>query len=95
MTEEVHITSLVVHAMPPRMQGIADFIATLPGAEVHASDPSGKLVVTLETASAGATLDLIARIQGTDGVITAALVYQHAETLENMNEEIDHADHAT
>ncbi|WP_235581942.1 chaperone NapD [Rhizobacter sp. Root29] len=35
---------------------------------------------------------LVQQIQRTDGVLSAALVYQHADTLDSMNEEISDAD---
>lgn len=95
MSEEVHITSLVVHAQPQRAAQVSDFIAGLPLAQVHASDPAGKLVVTLEAGSAGAILDQVSLIQRHAGVLNATLVYQHAEALESMNEEIAHVEHPT
>jgi len=86
--EELHITSLVVHAAPRRAPRIAEVIAAMPGAEVHASAPNGKLVVTLEAASSEQMYGRVADIQRLDGVMSAALVYQYADSLEAMNEEI-------
>lgn len=40
-------------------------------------------------------LEQVALIQRAKGVLNAALVYQHADTLESMNKELDHADHPT
>jgi nitrate reductase NapD len=92
MTDELHITSLVVHSTPKRVQGVSDLIAALPGAKVHAVSPAGKLVVTLEAATSGEILSQVNCIQRTDGVLSAALVYQCADSLEAMNEEIPDAD---
>jgi len=89
---ELHIASLVVHALPPRLSQVSVTIAALPGACVHASAPNGKLVVTLEAPGAAPLLDAVARIQALDGVLSAALVYQCADTLEAMNEDISDAD---
>jgi len=91
MTEEVHISSLVVHAAPKRLGVIEDAIGAMPGALVHGSSPQGKLVVTLETATADAMLSLVTMIQRTDGVLSAAMVYQYSDTVEAMNEEIPDA----
>ena len=44
-----HISSLVVRAHPNRLAEVSRRIARLSVAEVAMSDPSGKLVVTLET----------------------------------------------
>ena len=92
MTPELHITSLVVHATPRRVQGVSELIAAMPGAKVHATSPAGKLVVTLEAATAGEILTQVNAIQLTDGVLSAALVYQCADSLDAMNQEIPDAD---
>lgn len=91
MPEEVHISSLVVHATPKRVQNVEDVIAAMPGAQVHGSSPNGKLVVTFDASSADEMLSKITAVQRIDGVLSAALVYQCADTLEAMNEEIPDA----
>jgi nitrate reductase NapD len=90
--EEVHISSLVVHAAPKRMQSVENAIAMMPGARVHGGSPNGKLVVTLDASSTDEMLSRIGIIQRLDGVLSAALVYQCADSLEAMNEEIPYAD---
>lgn len=92
MIEELHITSLVVHAAPKRAPGVSAAIAAMPGAKVHAMTPAGKLVVTLEAGTGGEILSQVNAIQRTDGVLSAALVYQCADSLDAMNEEIADAD---
>ena len=91
MSDELHITSLVVHSTPKRVQGVSEVIAALPGARVHAVSPAGKLVVTLEAPTAGEILSQVNGIQRTDGVLSAALVYQCADSLDAMNEEVPDA----
>ena len=88
--DELHIASLVVHAAPARMEEASRVIASMPGAQIHASSPSGKLVVTLEAASGDDILAAVGRIQRTDGVLSAALVYQYADSRETMMEEVPH-----
>ena len=92
MTAELHITSLVVHSTPRRVHGVSELIAALPGAKVHATSPGGKLVVTLEARTAGEILSQVNAIQLTDGVLSAALVYQCADSLEAMNQQLPDAD---
>jgi periplasmic nitrate reductase NapD len=89
--EEVHIASLVVHAAPSRLESVTQVIEAIPAALIHASSERGKLVVTLETTSADAMTQLVSGIQHIDGVLSAMLVYQCADTLEAMNEEIPDA----
>ena len=85
--EELHISSLIVHAAPRRLRSIGELVAALPQARVHATSAAGKLVVTLEAATADEMTQLVSRLQRIDGVLSAALVYQCADTLEAMNEE--------
>lgn len=91
LTEELHIASLVVHAAPRRLVSISDFVSAMPGAVVHASSPKGKLVVTLEALSSEAVTQGVSTIQRLDGVLSAALVYQCADSLDAMNEEVPDA----
>jgi nitrate reductase NapD len=87
--EELHIASLIVHCAPHRVDAIAASVARLAGAQVHASSADGKVVVTLEAPSANDMTDRVTSIQRLDGVLSAALVYQCADSLAAMNEEID------
>ena len=91
LLDELHIASLVVHSTPRRLQFVAEAIAALPGACVHASAANGKLVVTLEAPAAETITATVANIQHLDGVLSAALVYQCADSLDAMNEEIPDA----
>ena len=86
--DELHIASLVVHSTPKRAARVGEAVAELPGAQVHAISETGKLVVTLEAPGADPMLELIGRIQRTDGVLSAAVVYQCADTLDAMNQEM-------
>jgi nitrate reductase NapD len=88
VSPELHIASLVVHAAPRRLASVAEAVAALPGALVHTMSVNGKLVVTLEESSADAMSQTVSFIQRIDGVLSAALVYQCADSLDAMNEEI-------
>ena len=61
------------------LPGISLAIAELPGAEVHASDGVGKLVVTLETVSGAEISERIDAIRALEGVFAASLVYHQVE----------------
>jgi periplasmic nitrate reductase NapD len=89
--DELHIASLVVHAAPRRQAAVADGIAALQGAVVHAASGHGKLDVTLEAPSSDAMTQAVAHIQHIDGVLSAALVYQCSDRLDAMNEELPDA----
>lgn len=89
MSEEVHIAGMIVHADPAMVPSIRSQIALLPRAIVHAAGADGRLVVTLETDSTSRTLDYMDALRALPGVSNVALVYQHAESPEAMNEEIE------
>jgi periplasmic nitrate reductase NapD len=82
MPDEIHISSFVVHAYPQALDAVAAAIAAMPGAELHARSPEGKLVVTLESASESAIVGCLERIGSLQGVLAATLVYHHWEPAE-------------
>lgn len=61
------------------MPAISAAIVELPGAEVHASDGAGKLVVTLEAVNEAEMSKRIDAIRALDGVFAASLVYHQVE----------------
>jgi nitrate reductase NapD len=91
MTAELHIASLVVHAAPKRIDQVAEVVAAMSGAFIHATSGKGKLVVTLEADTAEAMTQSVSLIQRIDGVLSAALVYQCTDSLDVMNEEVSDA----
>lgn len=88
MEQEIHIAGVVVYARPAHLDSVRSCIDAVPGADVHASDGSGKLVVTLETESTKRTLDIMDAIRALPGVIDVVLVYQHAEPLAALDQEV-------
>ena len=82
MPEEFHISSLIVHGATERLPAISAAIASLPGAEVHASDGTGKLIVTLELVGEAETSKRIDAIRALEGVFAASLVYHQVEDAE-------------
>ena len=79
MPEEFHVSSLIVHGAAELLPTISAAIADLPGAEVHASDGTGKLVVTLETVNQAGISQRIDAIRALEGVFAASLVYHEVE----------------
>ncbi len=86
---EWHIAGIVVHALPARLPQVRAAIDAIAGAEIHAASDSGKLVVTLEAPSSRAIAAHLTLLHQLDGVLSAALVYQHNEDAEAMDQRID------
>lgn len=82
MSQEYHVTSLVVHAAPNTLQQVEANIHALVGCDIHAVTPEGKLVVTLEGDSQKAILDNVEAINALSGVLSASLIYHQVEPLE-------------
>ena len=80
---EVHISSMVVHAIPEHIADVRKQIENLPGAEVYAESAEGKLVVVLESDGQKQISATIDRINDLNYVLTTALVYHQIEPLEN------------
>jgi nitrate reductase NapD len=82
--EEIHISSLVVHSRPWQATAVAALLRGMPGVEVRGGVESGKLVVTLETASESEVVERLNAIQVLDGVLAATLVFHHFEPLQEQ-----------
>ncbi|MDH0868381.1 chaperone NapD [Mitsuaria sp. GD03876] len=86
MPLEMHIASVVVQAVPRLLDDVVAAVARMPAARLHGRADSGKLVVTLDGASAGEIVDQVGELQQLPGVINVALVYQHIEPLDPADE---------
>ena len=80
MADTFVISSLVVQVRPDRLDEAVRAIAEEPGAEIHASDAAGKLVVVLESRNDGDLADATRRIGDLPGVLSVNLVFHHTET---------------
>lgn len=81
-TEELHISSLIVHIRPDKLQQIEISINLLAGAELITMSPIGKAVVVLEAPNQRVIMEVIDKINSLDGVINTGLVYHEFEKLE-------------
>ena len=78
---ELHICSLVVHAVPSKAQAVHEAIGDLDGTEIHAVTADGRMVVTLEMKSETDFVMRFAEIDQLHGVISTALVFHQVETV--------------
>lgn len=75
----MNISSFVVDVRPAALPAVLAALGAIPGVQVHAATPAGKLVVTLETETDAATTDAVARLGALDGVMSVALAYHQIE----------------
>ncbi|GHA19343.1 chaperone NapD [Oceanisphaera arctica] len=90
---EVHISSLVVHAVPQHLNAIKRQIEAFDGAEIYGESAAGKLVVVIETRNQGYITDTIDAINQLDHVLSTALVFHQIE--HDLDDEISAADKNT
>ncbi|WP_394147418.1 chaperone NapD [Shewanella atlantica] len=79
MSQEYHVTSLVVHAAPKAISQIETKIRALEGADVHAVTDEGKFVITLEGETQASILDNVEAINALEGVLNSSLIYHQVE----------------
>lgn len=80
--EALNIGGLVVSARPGDMDRVTSALSDLPGVEVHAASPEGRLVVTVDLPGEGDVAAALHNIRDTDGVLAASVVYSHIEPVE-------------
>jgi nitrate reductase NapD len=83
------IASLIVRTHPDRISKVRDGLLAIPGVAVHAGDPDGRLVVTVEDGAGYRVEDSITELHRLDGVMSVSLVYKYSDDgLETQ--EVDH-----
>jgi periplasmic nitrate reductase NapD len=85
VSDEVHISSLVVHSRTERAPGVAERLRAMAGVAVCGGTEAGKIIVTLETATEGEVVDRLNTIQLLDGVLAATLVFHHFEPAQDRS----------
>jgi nitrate reductase NapD len=70
----VHIASLLVHALPGRIEDVRAAAASIAGAELHPTPHPGKLVIALECADERRIADCINALHAAPGVLTVSVI---------------------
>jgi nitrate reductase NapD len=78
-TAPFHVAGVLVQALPGCADAVRRRIARLPGAVIHATDPAGRLVVTLESDAPAELAAQFTRMQVLPGVLSAVLVAEHSD----------------
>jgi nitrate reductase NapD len=75
----VSIAGVLVHARPDRIDAVQTQLTQIPGVEIHAVTPEGKLVVTVDESEERTTGESVMRLYDVDGVLSASMIYHHFE----------------
>jgi periplasmic nitrate reductase NapD len=81
MSNELHVTSLIVQVIPELMAAVRQAIMQMENAELSVNNEV-KLVVVLEGPSQKSLMTDIEAINALPGVLSAAMVYHQSEALE-------------
>ena len=76
-----HIASILVQGWPEKLPLVEAELTRMAGVESHGSNGAGKLILTVETGSDAELIATINRIETSEGVIAASLIYHHAEEM--------------
>lgn len=74
----MNISSAIMHIAPARLEEACAALGQMPGVEIHARTPEGKVVVTLEDDNTNAAADSYVALHGLPGVASVAMVYQYS-----------------
>ena len=85
-SSEFNISGVLVHARLDRLDQVREELSRLSGVEVHGQSEEGRLVVTVEDTDSQRSADTVTGFENIDGVLSAALVYQHTDTNEPAEE---------
>lgn len=76
----MNISSVIVIPHPERIESVRQQLQALPGVELHAVSPEGKMIVTLEADGDRETTELYEKISLLGGVMSASMVYHQKES---------------
>jgi len=81
----VHISSAVVSVLPAHRDRMVRLLSEMDGVEVHHQAPS-KIVIVMEAPDSGMIGSRLAEIASMDGVLSANMVFEQIERLEDVGE---------
>jgi periplasmic nitrate reductase NapD len=82
----MNISSAIVHIAPARLDEACAALSGLPGVEIHARSPEGKVVVTLEDSDTESAANSYVALHGIPGVASVAMVYQYCDDKSDTEE---------
>jgi len=76
------IAGVLVHAKSGLQDQVETTLQGMPGVEVHAKTDDDRLIVTIEDLADTAVADSLINLYKVEGVLSAAMIYQHCEEVE-------------
>jgi nitrate reductase NapD len=85
----MNISSAIMYIAPERLYEACSALLLMPGVEIHARSPEGKVVVTLEDDDTNSAADKYVALHGIAGVASVAMVYQFSDDESVNSEEVE------
>lgn len=82
----MYVAGVVVQVRPEHLTAVQGPLAKIAGVEVHAVNPDGRLVVTIEGDRRHAVAEALFQVNALKGVLSACMVYEQSES-ESINVE--------
>lgn len=82
------ICGVLVHSQQHEIESVNDQLTALTGVEVHTITEEGRMIVTIENEHPGEVSESLMKIQLIKGVVSASLVYQYSDAIQDVNEEV-------
>lgn len=75
----MNISSVIIRTRPETVATVRDQLIRIPGVEVHAAEPDGRIVATIEDSGRQFAADTYIQLHHVPGVLSAAMVYQYSD----------------
>ncbi|MDH4133355.1 MAG: chaperone NapD [Gammaproteobacteria bacterium] len=76
----MHIAGVLVHTRPEWIENVHAKLLAIDGLELHATNPDGRMVVTIESDDRNKVAETLYRINTAENVLSASLVYEQSES---------------
>ena len=73
----MNISGIVVQTPPERSEALQEQLVALAGVEIHAVNPEGSIVITIEDTPDNNPSEILMRVQTIKGVLSASLIYNY------------------
>ena len=77
--ETINICGVLLHARPDRLDDVKASIQEFTGLEIHEITEDGRFIITLDLPDRYQMGDTISDLNKVEGVLSAAMIYQHTE----------------
>ena len=75
----MNISGIVVQTPPERSEALQEQLVALAGVEIHAVNPEGSIVITIEDTPDNKPSEVLMQVQTIQGVLSASLIYNYCD----------------